>query len=446
MTAVTPAPERQRLQRPTRAQARAALIVLLTINILNYADRYILPAVLPKVQSDLNITSFEAGLLNSAFLLVYGLTTLPLGVWADHIRRKNVIALCVGLWSFATAITGLTRNFIQLFLTRSILGIGEAGYAPASLSLLGDYFAREQRGRVLSFWAAGTLIGSALGFVIGGVLADTLGWRWAFYIVGLPGLVAAFLAWRLSEPQRGAFEQDAAASAGTQGAETTLAEHAAIGSDFWPQARAVLRIPTYWVLLGALICSFFTIGGTSVWLPSYLVKDYHLRLSQAGLLAGALLVGSGLLGTILGGFLADRAQRRLPQGRLLVATAGFLIGAPLALLALIAHNLTLFTAILFVAGVALNFCTGPLNAVIQDVVLPEVRATAMGLALLLAHLLGDASAPALIGWIAQQSSLHLALLVTAPAALLLAGLLCLPGLRTVPRDMQRMQQQLKRNR
>ncbi|WP_069803761.1 spinster family MFS transporter [Thermogemmatispora onikobensis] len=450
MTAVTPASRGQRLRRPTRAEARFALVVLLVINMLNYADRYILPAILPRVQHDLQISDFEAGLLNSAFLLVYGLTTLPLGIWADRTLRKNIVSLCVGLWSLATAITGLTRNFIQLFITRSVLGIGEAGYAPASLSLLGDYFPPAQRGRVLSYWAAATLIGSALGFVIGGLIADTLGWRWAFYVVGLPGLVVAFLAWRLHEPARGSFEEEEAQE--TQGrseasSSALVAEgHASLSSDFWRQARAIVRIPTYWVLLGALICSFFTIGGTSAWLPTYLFLDFHLTLSQAGLLAGALLVGSGLVGTVLGGLLADRAQRRFLQGRLLVATLGFLIGAPLALLALLFHQLSLFVATLFVAGVALNFCTGPLNAVIQDVVLPEVRATALGLALLLAHLLGDASAPALIGLLKEHSSLHLALLSTAPSALLLAGLICLLGLRTVARDMQQMQRALEERR
>nr|BBH95296.1 hypothetical protein KTA_34950 [Thermogemmatispora argillosa] len=451
MTAVTPASRGQRLRRPTRAEARFALAVLLAINMLNYADRYILPAILPRVQHDLGISDFEAGLLNSAFLLVYGLTTLPLGIWADRTLRKHIVSLCVGLWSLATAITGLTRNFIQLFITRSILGIGEAGYAPASLSLLGDYFPRAQRGRVLSYWAAATLIGSALGFVLGGLIADTLGWRWAFYVVGLPGLLAAFLAWRMYEPARGTFEEEEpeqAAHGGSAAASSAVVAegHASLSGDFWRQAGAILSIPTYWVLLGALICSFFTIGGTSAWLPTYLFLDFHLKLSQAGLLAGALLVGSGLVGTVLGGFLADRAQRRFAYGRLLVATLGFLIGAPLALLALLFHQLPLFVATLFVAGVALNFCTGPLNAVIQDVVLPEIRATALGLALLLAHLLGDASAPALIGLLKEHSSLHLALLSTAPTALLLAGLICLVGLRTVARDMQRMQRTLEERR
>src|SRR5690242_13089520 len=145
--------------RPSRPQARYAFTVLLIINMLNYADRFVLPAILPKIRSDLGLTPLQEGLLGSAFLLVYAFATLPLGVWADRSIRKNIVGLCVGIWSIATVLAGITRNFVQLFLVRSVLGIGEAGYAPASLSLLGDYFPRAVRGRILSFWSAGTLLG-----------------------------------------------------------------------------------------------------------------------------------------------------------------------------------------------------------------------------------------------------------------------------------------------
>src|SRR5258708_14240686 len=193
---------------PTRGQARFAFTILLIINILNYADRYVLSAVLPKIRADLHLTSLQEGLLGSSFLLVYALATLPLGVWADRSVRKNIVSFCVGIWSLATGLAGLAGNFIQLFTVRSVLGIGEAGYAPSSLSLLGDYFAKAHRGRILSYWSMGTLIGAAIGFTMGGLIADSLGWRWAFYVVGIPGLLCAFLAWRMTEPARGVFDEE----------------------------------------------------------------------------------------------------------------------------------------------------------------------------------------------------------------------------------------------
>jgi len=422
---------------PRKNQARFAFTVLLIINILNYADRYVLSAVLPKIHADLGLTSLEEGLLGSSFLFVYAIATLPLGVWADRSMRKNIVSLCVAIWSVATVLAGLARNFSQIFVARSVLGIGEAGYAPASLSLLGDFFSKEHRGRVLSYWSMGTLIGAAIGFTMGGLIADAFGWRWAFYVVGIPGLICAFLAWNMVEPARGAFEQEAEKAPADE-AETVNEIHGGIGKDFWGTIKKLTKIPTYWVLVGALIFSFFTIGGTSFWLPTYIVTEFHLKVSSAGLVSGVVLVTGGLVGTVLGGWLADTLQKRRPEGRLLVATAGLLIGAPLALLGLFMHSLGLFIAIFILACILLNFCTGPLNAVIQDVIAPDMRSTAIGLALLLAHLLGDAASPLIIGAIADRIPLGAALTATAPTSLFIAGLICVLGLRTVSKDMLRM--------
>src|SRR5256714_10658676 len=437
----TPVAERRkkRLARPSRGQARFAFTVLLIINILNYADRYVLSAVLPQIKHEFNMTDFQGGLLISSFLIVYAVATLPIGIWADRGIRKNIVALCVGIWSVATAMAGFTQNIVQLFSMRAILGIGEAGYGPTSLSLLGDFFSRARRGRVLSFWSMGTLLGAAIGVALGGRIADTLGWRWAFYIVGIPGLIAAFLAWRMIEPTRGAFDNEVE----DIDENDSLQEHGKIGKNFWEIARKLFQIPTYWVLIGALIFSFFTIGGTSFWLTSYLVRDYGLSLTRAGSISGIVLVSSGLTGTLLGGWLADFMQRRRPEGRLFTCMLGFLIGAPLVLVALFIHTLLPFIAVFVVAAISLNFCTGPLNAVIQDVIAPSMRATAVGLALLLAHLLGDAAAPSIIGLISDRASLGTALMVTGPTFLFLAGLVCLIGLKTVARDMRRMQEQLR---
>ncbi|HXL37695.1 MAG TPA: MFS transporter, partial [Ktedonobacteraceae bacterium] len=321
---------------------------------------------------------------------------------------------------------------------RSVLGIGEAGYAPASLSLLGDFFPKEKRARILSYWSAGTLLGTAIGLALGGLVADFFGWQYAFFIVGIPGLISAFLAWRMIEPRRGAFENAEESEHDADSVQT----HGSIGKDFQGSMNKLRHISTYWTLVAALVFSFFTIGGTSYWLPTYIVGSFHLSVGLAGLITAAVLVGSGLIGTVAGGWLADFVQRRRPEGRLLVAACGFLVGAPLVLISLFIHSLPLFISVFILAAISLSFCTGPLNAVIQDVITPALRATAIGLALLLAHLLGDAAAPFVIGAIANNTSLVFALTATAPTFLFLAGLACLIGLRTVARDMQRMQVQL----
>jgi MFS family permease len=424
----------------TRSQARFAFIVLFIINVLNYTDRYILSAVAPQIQTDLHLNNTDLGLLASSFLFIYAIATLPLGVWADRSARKNIVALCVGIWSVATTLTGLMRSFLQLFITRSILGIGEAGYAPASLSLLGDYFPKSQRARILSYWSIGNLIGTALGLILGGIIAQKFGWRWAFYVVGIPGLIVAFLIWRATEPRRGAFDSeedgdnDIAAASG----------HGSLGKDFFNIVRQLLKIPTYWILLGAFVFSFFTIGSASFWMPTYFVRAFSLSVGQAGAVSGGVLAGGSLIGTIAGGWLADWWQRRRPQGRLLVATLAFLVGAPLALIALSIHSLIPFVAVFIIAIICLSLCLGPLNAVLQDIIAPEMRSTAIGVVLLLAHLLGDAASPSLVGAIADQTSLGFALITTAPICLFIAGVICLIGLRTVARDMQAMQAQMSR--
>lgn len=442
-TATPPSSKNQGIAPLTRRQARFAFIVLLAINILNYADRSVLAAVQTKIQPEFQLTNTELGLLASSFLFVYGIATLPLGIWADRSTRKNIVALCVGIWSIATALAGMTQNFFQLLTARSVLGIGEAGYAPASLSMLGDYFPKSQRGRILAIWSIGNIIGTAIGQAMGGLVAVTLGWRWAFYLVGIPGLIAAFLIWRAIEPKRGAFDQGEGNGEGASLAH----EHGSIGgTGFWHAIKQIIKIPTYWILIGAFIASFFTVGAAMAWMTTYIVRGFNVTEAQAGLITGGTLAIGSIIGTLAGGWLADALQRRMPQGRLLVSTISFLVGAPLTFIALSLTSLVPFTIVFTIDIVFLSLCLGPLNAVIQDIIEPEIRSTAIGVVLLVAHLLGDAASPLIIGIIADRTSLGTAFLTTAPTSLLIAGLICLIGLKTVARDMKAMEERIKMKR
>lgn len=441
-TTKTPIRGLQGIKPITSRQALFAFIVLLVINILNYADRSILGAVQTQIQPEFGLNDTEIGLINSSFLFIYGIATFPIGIWADRGIRKNIVAACVGVWSIATALAGFTHNFIQLLLTRSVLGIGEAGYAPASLSMIGDYFPKSVRGRMLSLWSIGNVVGTAIGQIAGGIIAVTLGWRWAFYLVGIPGLIAAFLIWRAVEPTRGAFDQ-ADEEEGEETSGAMMEGHGGLGKNIWQNFKIIARIPTYWILLGSFIASFFIVGAATSWITTYIIRDFELQPGQAGLVSGLTLAIGSIIGTILGGWLGDKLQKRLPQGRLIVSTIAFLAGAPLVLLALSFHDLYPFIVVFILAIIALSLCLGPINAVIQDIIEPDMRATATGLLLLIAHLLGDAASPTIIGIIADQTSLGTALLTTAPTCLFIAGLICLIGLRTVARDMEAMQERLR---
>src|SRR5437588_2509470 len=185
--------------------------IMFSINFLNYLDRYVFTGAANIVAKELGLGIDQVGYLATAFIVVYAIGTLPLGIWADRSSRKNIVALCVTIWSLATAFTALTNSFITLFISCMVLGIGEAGYYPAGTAMLSDYFSRAKRAQVMSRWTAGSLIGLMIGFIAGGVIAG-LGhgmWRLAFLFTGIPGLLLAFLCYRLREPRRNEADEEA---------------------------------------------------------------------------------------------------------------------------------------------------------------------------------------------------------------------------------------------
>src|SRR5437660_5242443 len=177
-----------------RRYSRYVLAVMVGINLLNYMDRWVASSAGPLIQRDLNINDAQFGLLGTAFLLVYAIAALPFGYWGDRGARLVVIGVGVAIWSIAARFSGFARNFLQLFLGRAAVGIGEASYYPAGTSLLSDYFPKEQRARAMSVWGAGSTLGIAIGFAGGGFIADAFGWRAAFYFAAIPGLLFALLA------------------------------------------------------------------------------------------------------------------------------------------------------------------------------------------------------------------------------------------------------------
>src|SRR4030088_1230297 len=199
-----------------RGYARYVLVVMVGINFLNYMDRWVGAAASPLIQKEFHLSDTLVGLLGSAFLIVYAFAALPFRYWADRGVRTTVVGVGVAIWSVATLFTGFARNFVQLFLSRAVLGIGEASYYPAGTSLMSDYFPKEQRGRVMSIWNAGSTIGIAVGFAGGGFIAEKFSWRTAFYFSAVPGLLFALLAFAFREPLRGSAQKQGPAVAQTK--------------------------------------------------------------------------------------------------------------------------------------------------------------------------------------------------------------------------------------
>ena len=437
--------------------------VMFSISFLNYLDRNVLAGAANVVAHELGIGINGIGYIASAFLVVYTLGTLPLGIWADHAKRKNVVAICVAIWSVATAFTALASNFITLFLSRMVLGIGEAGYFPAGTALMSDYFSRAKRSRIMSWWSVGQLVGILVGFVIGGVVAGLFvgSWRLAFVFTGIPGLILAFLAWKLREPRRNeADEEEVALYPYNLGNVAEIEEpHQAmqVTPNVLSQLGALLRIKTLVVLIIMQVFAFFVLGVNVVYLPTFLQqKDiFGLSSGQAGLFSGVVIVLAGLAGTVVGGYMADWLNRRHQGARVLVCGIGFLLSAPAFALAITTHSFIIFTIFFILTAFLLTIYTGPSTAATQDVAPSVLRASAVAISLLIAHLLGDAFAPTLVGTLAQVfdpshgqhfahniagQDLAMALLVTCVPALIIAGLVGIFGARWMKGDVAAAQQ------
>lgn len=414
-----------------RGYARYVLAVMVGINFLNYMDRYVGAAASPLIQKEFHLSDTLVGLLGSAFLIVYAVAALPFGYWADRGVRRTVVAAGVAIWSVATLFTGFARNFVQLFLSRAVLGIGEASYYPAGTSLLSDYFPKEQRGRTMSIWGAGSALGIAVGFAGGGYVAEKFGWRSAFFFAAVPGILFALLAFGLREPLRGNVERRGQAVEKTQDA----------GPRNFIQ---LLRIPTLRATIFSQTLLYFVLASNAFWLPLVLTRRFNLSVSKAGLLAGVVLVAGGLIGTLAGGWIADRRALKNPAAHLEVGIAGFLLGAVFISVALVAPMnigpIPVFAPAFLLAVVCLYLYSGPFTAVSQNVVSPALRASAVTMLLFVSHILGDSHAPFDVGWISDRvGSLQNALLITSPTLLILAAIVAATGLRTVHRDVRRME-------
>ena len=405
-----------------RARPGVLFAILFGINVLNYTDRFVLPAVANSIKAEFRLTDAEVGLLGTAFLLVYAIAAIPAGNIADHFRRTTLIGWGVAFWSIATLVTGFTQNFAQLFSARALLGIGEATYFPPSTTLLADSYPHEGRARLMSWWGMATPVGVFLGFAIGGAIGGALGWRSAFFVTAIPGLILAFVITRLRNPSRGASE--------------SLTSRA----DDLPSLRVFVQLLGVRTLLAAIIAqglSFFVLGGVSFWVPTYLALHFQQSVAGAGILSGGVIVLGGGLGTVAGGYLADRLLARGQAGaRLFVPAAGFLISAPFIAAALLTTTLAAFLVSMFFAAGFLQASSGPLTALGQDVIVPARRARAVALSLLLTHFFGDAFAPFAIGGLSDLlGSLQQALMVTS-VTIIAAALVGFYGCRFVARDRE----------
>jgi MFS transporter, Spinster family, sphingosine-1-phosphate transporter len=398
--------------------AVASLALLLGINLFNYIDRQMLAALEPDIRATFFATNdrnamFNTGLLGDAFLVTYMMAAPILGLLADRFSRWIIVGTAVILWSLASGGSGLAPTFAILFLTRVFVGIGEGGYGPAAPTILADLFPIEIRGRIMAFFCAAIPVGSALGYVLGGMIGTHFGWRRAFYLVTPPGVLLGLFCFFMRDPrQRG----------GTL--ERKQRPH-------FREYLALFQTRSFALNCFAQAAMTFVTAGLGFWIAEYL-RFRGQPPASGKTIFGAVTVVAGLTSTLLGGMLADKMRTRFPSSYFLVSGAGMIAACPFFIAGLYIR-FPLAWVPMFIAIFCLFLNTGPSNTAIANVSLPAVRATAFAVNIFIIHALGDVPAFPAIGYVGGHTDIRVAFLFVT-GVMLLSGIIWLAGAKFLPAD------------
>jgi predicted MFS family arabinose efflux permease len=386
---------------------RTAIVALLTgLNFLNYVDRYIVAAVLPKIQEELSLNDFEGGLLATIFLLGYFVTSPVFGTLGDRMSRKVLIALGVLTWSVATVASGFSSSLGTLLIARAVVGIGEASYATLAPTIIDDLTPPEKKGKTLAIFFLAIPLGSALGFVIGGAIEAEWGWRAAFFICGGPGIALALTCLLIAEPARKLHDEKA-----------PLVQSIGVLMRIAQYRRAVLGYCAHTAAIGAF----------SYWAPKFLFARFDMPLKAANFWFGVVTVVAGAIGTIVGGRWVDRALLAVPpvpigashldhanrlaaNAQLRVCAVGVLVAFPLAAAAFAMPSATPFFICAGLCEIGLFLSTAPINAIMLRTAPIYLRASAMAVGIFMIHLCGDLWSPPLVGLISDQVGISVAMM------------------------------------
>lgn len=408
----------------SRVSARQTLlaIALLTgMNLLNYIDRFVLPAIVESVKRDIPMTDSEQGVALTSFIWVYMLAAPLFGRLGDTRSRTRLIALGVALWSLATTAAAFAKTYPQLLVARGLVGVGEAAYATIAPSLIGDYFPRARRGAVMSFFYLAIPVGSALGYVLGGTLERAWSWRAAFLAVGAPGFALALAALLIQEAPRGQFDDGDDAAPKQLPLADTL--------------RALGRNREYSLLVVGMIAYVFALGALAQWMPAYLIRIRHFDSQHANGVFGVITVTSGLAGTLVGGALGEWLKGKTRHPYLLLSGVTTLLAAPCTFIAFRLRDPTPMWTLTFLAELLVFMCTGPSNTVIVNAVPSTLRTMAFAVSIFATHLLGDALSPTLIGVVSDRTSLPFAMTLV-PIGFVVGAAVWLYAWRALPERHQ----------
>jgi MFS family permease len=400
-----------------------ALAVLTAVYVLNFLDRTLIYILFTPIKAEMAFSDLQLALLGTtSFVIFYTLLGIPFGRLADRTSRKMLIGTGLAVWSLFSGLTGFAHSFWALFFCRVMVGVGEATLGPAALSLLSDYFPPRMRATVQSVYASGIAFGGGLAFFLGGWIAQTHGWRWAFYLLGFPGLLLAGLVFALREQPRGTTESPAA-----------VAE----GSKDW---RLLFRsVPLRYLYAGYALFALSS-NNLGIWVPTFFIRVHHMSLLMIGTAAGILSIVVGIPVTILGGYYSDKFSRKLRGGRMAFTACAALVSIPLWIGLLFANQIVVLLLLNIVLyGLALMW-VGPAAADVHDIAGPNLRGLGIGIFFSAANIVAYGIGSPLIGKLndslgvaTNPEQMRIALLV-CPAACVLSALLLWLGSRARARE------------
>ena len=392
----------------TPAYRRYALAILLLAYTSSFVDRSIVGILIEPIKNDLHLSDTQLGFMSGiAFAIFYATLGMPIAMLADRANRRNIISIAVFVWSIMTALCGLAQNFWQLAAARVGVGIGEAGSSPPSHSMIADLYPRDKRSGAMAIYSLGVYLGTMIGFVVGGWVAQHWGWREAFFVVGLPGVIIALLVrFTMKEPPRG-HADGVAMEIQEKGQFKRAAAY------LW-KTRAARH-----VILGVTLTSFVGYGGL-VWGAAFLIRSHGMTPEQVGLFLGPASGVVGGIGALSGGYLADRLARKDIRWNAWILTIAKILAIPFIIGFYLVDDTT--TAILlYLPGLALGaFYLGPSFSMIQGLAPLHMRALAAAIMLFVLNIIGLGFGPQLVGLLSDaltgpfgSDSLRYALLFTS---------------------------------
>jgi MFS family permease len=380
----------------TNSYTHYVLGVLVVVYVFNFIDRQILAILAPAIKDELLLSDTQIGALSGvAFGIFYATLGIPIARLADRYSRVSIISICLSIWSLMTAFSGLATNFIQLLIARIGVGIGEAGGSPPSHSLLADYFAPGKRATALGIYALGIPVGILFGNLAGGWIGEIFGWRQAFFLVGIPGIILAIiLKLTVKEPPRGYSEE--------KPADTSTVPFRTVLKTMWGYKSFK------YISLGAGTQAFVGYGAIA-WMPSFLVRAHDLSIGEVGTALGLIIGFFGGIGTLLSGVIGDKLGAKNVKYYMLVPAYGFLIAVPAGAAVFLVDELYLVLAIYTIPVFLINLYTGPTFAMTQSLAPLAMRAAASALLLFIINIIGLVFGPTTVGIISDllQSSMQM---------------------------------------